>query len=51
MILTVSNLGDSIPLSNLGGDGGGVHLSLITPDSFNGFRLNFAWQLFHIKQI
>ena len=35
--LTLSNLGLSIPLSNLGG-GGGIRLSSITPDSFEGFQ-------------
>ena len=36
--LTLSNLGLSIPLSNLGGGPGGIRLSSITPDSFDGFQ-------------
>ena len=36
--LTLSNLGLSVPLSNLGGGGGGIRLSSITPDSFDGFQ-------------
>ena len=35
-LLTLSNLGLSIPLSNLGG--GRIRLSSITPDSFDGFQ-------------
>ena len=44
LYLTLSNLGDSILLSNLGGGGGGIHLSIITAaGSLIGFQSNFSW--------